>query len=197
MYRKRCVSLIAALPVPATVLAQDAVNRKAVRRIDDPVKANTDSQDGRFRSFPHFTSSFTYQGQVYPFTMVGYAPSSGRTATVRTVIIPLRMNFVFFEQDHDATFRNGVGQSGDQLQRATFWNTMDSRRQWHVRLARPRVLDPIDVRVEPDIGEPLQLGSTSTRSSRSATRRVMGRGSFCSPPSSFRSTALTTTRRTS
>jgi hypothetical protein len=93
--------------------------------------------------------------------MVGYEPASGRTARVRPVIVPLRMNFVYFEQDvsfepavavanlmrspifNDARFPNGTGQFGDQLQRATFWNRMDRQHQWHVQFDRPRVLPTI------------------------------------------------------
>ena len=44
MYRKRCVSLIAALPVPATVLAQDAVN---------PAKLPLDPDAGCSPVYPH------------------------------------------------------------------------------------------------------------------------------------------------
>jgi len=141
-------------------------------------KSKTGDDDDRSKSFPHFNSSFTYQGVKYPFTMVGYQPKSGRTTSVRSAIIPLRMRFLYFEQDavfepgkavrnivkspmyQDARFANGVGQFGDQLQRATFWNKMDPGRQWHVRMASPRVLDTVEVIVEPDVGELIQLGDT-------------------------------------
>lgn len=143
-------------------------------------KSKTERDDGRSHSFPHFTSSFTYQGVNYPYTMVGYAPTSGRTAKIRPVIIPLRMNFLYFTQDasfdpakavdnivksplfNDAPFPNGVGQFGDMLQRATFWNKMDVGHNWHVKMDRPRVLKTVDVTVEPDIGELFQVGSAPT-----------------------------------
>jgi hypothetical protein len=141
-------------------------------------KSKTDHDDGRSKSFPHFSSSFSYGGQTFPYTMVGYPPSSGRSSTLRAVIIPLRMHFVYFEQDavfdpgkavhnivkspmfQDARFVNGVGQFGDMLQRTTFWNAMDPQRRWHVRMDRPRVAGTVDVLVEPDIGELFQLGDT-------------------------------------
>ena len=140
-------------------------------------KSRTESGDGRERSFPHFTSSFKYQGTTYPYTMVGYAPASGKSAAIRPVLIPLRVRFAYFaDQDivfepgkavnnmlnsplfNDATFPNGVGQFGEMLQRATFWNKMDARRSWSVTFSKPRVLPTVDVLVEPDIGEVLQLG---------------------------------------
>jgi hypothetical protein len=140
-------------------------------------RAKTDHDDGHTRSFPHFASSFNYQGVNYPFTMVGYPPASGRSANLRSVIVPLRMRFVYFEQDavfepdkavnnirkspmfRDAAFPNGVGQFGDMLQRATFWNKMDPQRRWHVTMDRPRIAPTVDVLVEPDIGELFQLSS--------------------------------------
>jgi len=65
-------------------------------------KSKSDRQDGDVKSFPHFNSSFTvgghnaFTGQTFPFTMVGFPPESGRTATIRAVIVPLRMSFVGF-----------------------------------------------------------------------------------------------------
>src|SRR5215472_5290464 len=47
-------------------------------------------------TFPTFSSSFTVGGVTYPFTMIGHPPASGRSAFIKSVIIPLRMNFVGF-----------------------------------------------------------------------------------------------------
>jgi hypothetical protein len=126
------------------------------------------------RSFPYFTSSFKARGTTYPFTMVGYAPHSGRQATFRSVLIPLRMNFSFFGANQDvshsfepasavanmagsplylpAHFPNGTGQFGDQMQRAAFWNHMDSGHQWHVWMAPPVVAPTLDIEVTPETG---------------------------------------------
>src|SRR5581483_11016876 len=41
-------------------------------------KEKTDSSDPRFRSLPHFSSSFTIKGTTFPFTMLGFPPKSGR-----------------------------------------------------------------------------------------------------------------------
>jgi len=146
-------------------------------------KSKTDRDDGNTKSFPHFTSSFTvgghnaFTGQVFPFTMVGFPPASGKTATFRSVIVPLRMNFVFFGDGldrvfeptravnnivasplfNDARFVNGVGQFGDQLQRATFWNKMDKEHRWHVIMDRPRIAKPVTIEVTPEIGALIQI----------------------------------------
>lgn len=145
----------------------------------------TDPNNKNSKSFPHFASSFTYQGTTYPYTMVGYAPESGKSTKIRPVIIPLRMKFVFFETDmtfdpavavdnivkspifNSAAFANGVGQFGDQLQRATFWNRIPNRglpppAGWHVLFDTPRVLPTVTVLVEPDIGELIQVGPNPT-----------------------------------
>jgi len=137
-------------------------------------KATTDRTESQARSFPYFSSSFSVGGAKYPFTMVGYRPQSGRPATIKTVIIPLRMNFVYFGANQDvsqtfepgpavtnmihsplyvpAAFPNGVGQFGDQMQRAAFWNLMDAGHQWHVRLDGPTVAPTIDIEITPETG---------------------------------------------
>ena len=137
-------------------------------------RENAESDDHRFRTFPHFSSSFSVGGSSYRYTMLGYPPKSGRTATFRSVIVPLRMRFVFFGSNGDvsvtfdpaaavtnivhspmyqnASFVNGYGQFGQMMQRAAFWNKMDDERKWSVRMAPPRVLKPIDIEITPETG---------------------------------------------
>ena len=145
-------------------------------------QAKAERDDANTLSFPHFTSSFTYNGTRYPYTMVGHAPSSGQSARIRPVLIPLRLNFVYFGDQgdvsvrfdprravnnilnsplfNDAPFANGTGQFGDMLQRATFWNKMDAQHSWHVQFSTPRVLPTIDVQVDPEIGVLFQSGNS-------------------------------------
>jgi len=59
----------------------------------------------------------------------------------------------------DASFPNGLGQFNDMMQRATFWNKMDPQREWHVRLAPPKVMKTIDIEVTPETGQLFQVGS--------------------------------------
>jgi hypothetical protein len=137
-------------------------------------KSTTDRDEAQGRSFPHFSSSFSTGGVRYPFTMIGYRPQSGRSASIKTVIIPLRMNFVFFgangntSQSFDpgravaniirsplyapAAFPNGFGQFGDLMQRAAFWNQMDKGHHWHVLMDEPAVAETIDIEVTPETG---------------------------------------------
>jgi hypothetical protein len=143
-------------------------------------KDKTDSHDGHFRSLPHFSSSFSSGGKTFPYTMLGQPPASGRGSRLRSVIVPLRMNFVFFEQDatfepkmavanivrsplfNDAKYPTDSGQFGDAFQRATFWNRMDPQRRWHTRMAPPRIARTVEIQVEPDIGELIQVGPAPT-----------------------------------
>jgi hypothetical protein len=140
----------------------------------------SESLDSQFRSFPHFSSSFTVKTVTYPFTMLGYPPRSGRTAHFRSVIVPLRMRFSGFGNNgaiaidfdptdavtnmvnspmyQDAQFANGIGQFGDMMQRATFWNKMDPQRHWHVRMESPRVVQAIDIEVTPETGTLFKVG---------------------------------------
>jgi len=132
------------------------------------------SDNPLFRGFPHFSSSFSVNGVTYPYTMLGFPPKSGRSASFRSVIVPLRMHFVGFGSNgnvsvtffpgpavtniirspmyRDATFVNGTGQFGEMMQRAAFWNKMDSAKKWSVRMATPRVREPIDIEVTPETG---------------------------------------------
>lgn len=125
------------------------------------------------RTFPTFTSSFTVHGTTYPFTMIGHPPASGRSAFIKSVIIPLRMNFVGFPPGTNRSFDPGPavtnivnsplyvstswpgglhGQFVDSMQRAAFWNLMDAGHNWHVQMDRPRVLPTLDVEVTPETG---------------------------------------------
>jgi hypothetical protein len=137
-------------------------------------KAMSDREGRQGRSFPTFSSSFAIGGATYPFTMIGYPPKSGRPSSIKTLIIPLRMNFVFFGDNQDvnhsfdpnpavtnitnsplylpAQFPNGRGQFVDQMQRAAFWNQMDKARSWHVYMDEPRVAPVIDIEVTPETG---------------------------------------------
>jgi hypothetical protein len=155
---------------------------RGFQRLGGISKVKSDSSDPRFRSFPHFNSSFTVNGQTFPFTMLGFPPRTGKPSRFRSIIVPLRMKFLGFGPNQDinvtfdpkdavtnivnspmfqeARFPNGFGQFGDMLQRATFWNKMDPEREWHVRMADPVVLAPVDIEVTPETGVLFQVGNT-------------------------------------
>jgi hypothetical protein len=170
-------------PAPPVKLVQNLPDAKALsthlralgyRSRGGVDKASSDRDEAENRSFPHFSSSFSTGGTTYPFTMVGHPPASGRAASLRSVLVPLRMNFVGFGPNQDighsfepapavtnmagsplylpAPFPNGVGQFGDQMQRAAFWNHMDSSHAWHVRMATPLLTHPINIEVTPETG---------------------------------------------
>jgi hypothetical protein len=138
-------------------------------------RAAADQVAAQGRTFPTFSSSFSAGGVTYPFTMIGYPPSSGQVARIKSVIIPLRMNFSNFgpNQDQGHTFEPGPavanimasplyqsasyfrgfrGQFVDQMQRAAFWNMMDADHEWHVLMQAPQVLTTVDVEVTPETG---------------------------------------------
>jgi hypothetical protein len=128
------------------------------------------------RSFPHFSSSFTVKGVTYPFTMVGHPPASGRSSLLRSVIVPLRMNFVGFGSNgnishtfepgpavtnmtHSPLYKSAAypggffGQFGDSMQRAAFWNQMDEHHRWHLVMDEPEVAATVDIEVTPETGQ--------------------------------------------
>jgi hypothetical protein len=119
---------------------------------------------------PLFPTHLNANGQRYPLTMVGGPPAKGKTASVPVVIVPVRVTFndfpgmprsvvldptkavantiksPFFS---DAQFPNQKGQYIDSLQRCAFWNYMDEKHNWHVKLAKPTVKPMIDWTVTP------------------------------------------------
>ena len=123
-------------------------------------------------SIPTFDSSFTTDGVVYPYTMVGKAPQKGGTTVVATEIIPTRFTFadgtVLDGSDSvaatlaspifsDATYSTGTTQFGDAIQRATFWNTMKSN--YHVRLGEHPVVRPaLSATIPADKGFAIPVG---------------------------------------
>lgn len=129
----------------------------------------------RIISVPMFNSSFTFQGQVFPFTMIGRAPQTHRTTTIPTSYVPISFVFdEFVDQSGnniviDATainreilhspeferspFTTGNTQFTDAVQRAEFFNLInkeddnDGDHSWHTLLGRPRILTPVLVEV--------------------------------------------------
>jgi uncharacterized membrane protein len=130
-------------------------------------KNNPDAAGGA--TLAHWSDSFTYNGLVYNYTMVGTDPKKGSATTViPTVLIPIR--FVFADGNvFDATtdivngqtpiqgiinspiFQNynfnnkgvrvGNTQWGDAFQRANFWNSVSTNApNYHVLLGQPTVL---------------------------------------------------------
>jgi hypothetical protein len=169
---KRPVKPVEALPDRVALINHfRALGYRAHGGVD---KATADRVQAQGRSFPTLSSSFSIAGATYPFTMVGYPPRSGLSASINTVIIPLRMNFVFFGANSDVShsfdpapavaniigsplyqpgrFPNGTGQFVDQMQRAAFWNQMDPNHNWHLRMDQPKVARTIDIEVTPQTG---------------------------------------------
>lgn len=130
------------------------------------------SQSITIKSVPFFSSSFTFQGQTFPFSMVGHAPQRGGTTHVDTSYLALSFFFDEFVDQNgnniviDATgntstllngpdferfpFATGNTQFSDAVQRAEFFNVMkkgDGDDQWHTLLEQPRQFTPVTIEV--------------------------------------------------
>jgi uncharacterized membrane protein len=157
-------------------------NRNSMRLVDETAHLRHEKVDldaVNSLTIPHWSDSFTYQGLVYQYTMVGTNPKLGsQTTVIPTEIIPLR--FVFpdgsvFDASTDPVdgetaiqriiespiFQNynfviggtnvGNTQYGDAFQRANFWNSVSTRsRNYHVLLGQPAVLCAQTIIVPPD-----------------------------------------------
>src|ERR1700731_2711916 len=118
-------------------------------------------------SVPNFTRSFVFNGQTFPYTMMGTDPGSGRHETevpTKIVAVSLQLlnpdgttlaivdagefeqpslnspNFVEFKYEK----RGKPMQFADAVQRAEFFSTMDDN--WHTNL-KPAVVDRITIQV--------------------------------------------------
>jgi hypothetical protein len=115
-------------------------------------------------TIPYWSSSFTYNGTTYPYTMVGTNPAQGSaTTTIPTEIIPLRFTFSngvtldgttkvasteaspIFQA---ASFKSGYTQYGDAIQRAEF----SASAGYHVLLGQPTVLPTQSISVPANQG---------------------------------------------
>src|SRR5512142_2715481 len=98
-------------------------------------------------TIPHWTSSFTTDGVVYPYTMVGTNPAtSAATTVVPTVIIPFKFvlpdgsvldgtskvdNVLASPNFNNYAYTSGNTQFGDAVQRAEFWASV-ANTNYHV-----------------------------------------------------------------
>ena len=115
------------------------------------------------RTVPTFTDSFTFDGQRYPYRMVGTNPrTSSATTRVPTEIVPLR--FVFADgKVFDGTprvddvlaspiftpagFDSGTTQFADAFRRAEFWSSVSANGGGYHVLLKPTVLPTVTVEV--------------------------------------------------
>src|SRR5258706_9317677 len=113
---------------------------------------------------PTWSSSFTYNGTAYSYTMIGTDPSSGSaTTTVPVTIVPLKIIFsdgTIFDGSqqvtntvssplfHPASFSSGNTQFGDAMQRAEFWKIVSkSSPNYHVLLNTPTIAPVVTIHV--------------------------------------------------
>jgi len=111
------------------------------------------------KTVPHWTSSFTYKGVTYPFTMVGTDPAtSDSETTIDVAIIPF--DFVFADgasldaggkvanvlgspNFQDAPYTSGTTQFADAVQRAEFWpHVSTTSPNWHTLLTSTPTVYP-------------------------------------------------------
>ncbi len=113
---------------------------------------------------PTWSSSFTYNGTTYPYTMIGTDPANGSaTTTIPVTIIPLKVVFsngaVFNGSKkvtrtvdspifQSAQFKSGDTQFADAMQRAEFWKTVSTiSPNYHVLLGTPTVAPVTTIKV--------------------------------------------------
>jgi hypothetical protein len=152
-----------------------APKHTASNQMSGGTNAATKQQPERIVSLPNFTKSFTFDGVVYPYTMLGGRPHRRETTRIPTTYIPMSFFFDEFVDDAgnniviDTTvitdeikqspnfersdYTTGHTQFQDAVQRAQFWNIInhdgdnDRDDAWHTILGHPRTLIPVTIEV--------------------------------------------------
>jgi hypothetical protein len=147
----------------------------AFNKLSAATNTAAQQQDPRIVSVPNFTRSFSFGGQVFPYTMVGQDPSRKQSTTVPTQYIPLSFFFDEFVDQNgnniviDATtitgeikqsplfenspFATGFTQYEDAQMRAEFYPLFnrdgdnDRDDNFHVLLGQPQTLIPVTIEV--------------------------------------------------
>ena len=137
---------------------------------------------GAVTTVPHWMGSFTYNGTIYPYTMVGGAPTRGGTTRIKTQLIPVNFvldgcldvngNAVVFAANdviantlnspnfEVANYETGETQYGDAFQRAEFHAV--ARDDWHTLIQSPKFLTPVTIEVPPESSACLYIPPNGT-----------------------------------
>src|SRR5579872_4707492 len=142
-------------------------------QMSSDANAATTQAPQRIVSVPNFSRAFAFQGQVFPYTMMGKDPSLGKTTRIPTTYVPMSLFFDQFVDKNgnnifiDATaitdeikqspnfenadYSSGETQFGDAVQRAEFFSIINTeqhdRDDWHTLLGTPQTLIPVTIEV--------------------------------------------------
>jgi len=178
--QENSVKVTTRLPVAVNSTFFTSLNSKpkhmAINKLSSSTNAAAKQQSPSIVSLPNFTRSFTFGGQVFPYTMVGKDPARKQTTTIPTQYIPMSFFFDEFVDQNgnniviDATvineqvansplfqnsqFATGFTQFEDAVMRAEFFplfgkNHEDGNDSYHLLLGRPQTLIPVTIEVPP------------------------------------------------
>src|SRR4051812_23860781 len=167
-----CSGLLAIAGMPTAAGAPPGPSRVGPLRVDGTesvaramARAPRSAPAKRGDGLRSWNGSLSLNGTRYPYTMLGSDPALGsRTTKLRVHIIPLSLTFDDGGATLDPTdsiddilgspifkradYRSGHTQYGDAMQRASFWDSVQSTSpQYHVLLSKPKVLQTAFLRV--------------------------------------------------
>ena len=161
-------ALLAFATLPGAVGAAGATNRATASQASRPMFAvlhSPQSRTIRTAGAPTWTFSYSYTPGTYTDTFVGTNPTGGKSTTVPTYIIPIKMTLSGFSASPSKKLSNGktvitntvaspifqnldykqggtdVGNTQyiDAFQRAALWGTVSANPTYHVLLGTPTV----------------------------------------------------------
>lgn len=174
-----CIVLVVAMAIGMyTIVGTHAAAPKGIAGTPHFVHFTKNFADSNLAtaSLKHWSSSFSYKGKTYKYSMVGTNPTKGSaTTTVATTIVPLKLVFTggkSFDGTSkvsqttgspifkSAQFISGNTQYGDAIQRAEFWNSVSTKSSnYHVLLGTPTIHTTVTLNV-PAIDGSVQLDSS-------------------------------------
>jgi chitinase len=161
-------------------LARLGMKPKFERQNKLTADGNAATKQQRVRSVQTWMGSFTSNGQIFPYTMVGKDPTKGGEAHVETALISISFFFDEFADQNGShividaapiipqvlnspeyqksAYGTGFTQFSDAIQRAEFFSAM--KNNWHTIIEQPRTLTPVQIVVPFGQSIVLQLQST-------------------------------------
>jgi hypothetical protein len=164
--RKLVVCVAALACCFAAAVAQDIdIGNPVSRFVVLPPRPSPPGAESPTVTLPTWSGTFTYLGVTYSYYMVGKAPSTGTSTTVKAFIIPVKVIIgthtfspnktfggesvvqqtvespIFKTQDYVlGAVDIGTTQYVDAFQRANFWGTVKNHTGYHVKLGGPTIL---------------------------------------------------------
>lgn len=151
----------------------------ASRSVSASTNAAIKAKNTNVITLPNFTRSFTFGGNVFPYTMIGQDPTSNNPTVIPTTYVPMTFVFDGFKDQHGKGIVVGPSVINDEIKNSPLFQATDQPdgdlqfedaqmraeffpllsgldSSWHVLLDTPQTLTPVKIEVPRDSSELFQ-----------------------------------------